>query len=144
MRRRLPWILLAVSLVLNAGFVAGFLHARNVLQELRTPDGRARWASKRLKLNPEQRRAFDRIHEAWSGRLRQVARENDTAIEAFWNEMLQEKRDHARAREILDRLLPIQNDVIRSSVDALEQMLAGLTPEQRRQYVKLLRSRGNP
>ena len=80
-RARLPWLLLAVSLVLNIAFLGGF-----AWMHLHRPHGpgdfaqRAERAGRELRLDDAQKAAFDRFLA--------VQRDNNEAVRDKWQRKL--------------------------------------------------------
>lgn len=138
MKSRLAWFLLALSLALNLSFVAGFFHVRNVLRQLETPGGRARWAADRLKLDRSQRGTFEQVTTERLEKLRALQRAHARELDAFWAEIVEDPR---AARISLERLLEVQRTVTVQSVDDLRLILEVLSPEQRRALVRMIRDR---
>jgi uncharacterized membrane protein len=144
MNRRWTSILLAVSLVLNVSFVAGFLYVGRQLRALETRQGRAEWAARRLRLDPTQRRAFLQQHAAWRAELEAVQRRHQAETDAFWQEAVKDGADPAAVEARLRPLLEAQREATSGGVVHLLRVFATLTPAQRQALVELLRKKEQP
>ena len=56
-------IFLILSVSFNVFFLLGYARTRHVVKMLKTPEGRAEFVSKKLKLNQEQKVAFFQLGE---------------------------------------------------------------------------------
>jgi Spy/CpxP family protein refolding chaperone len=141
MRRRMPWILLALSVALNVSFVAGFVYTGNLLRRLQTHEGRTQWAADRLKLDPVRREQFERLAEQWRNEMRARQDKNRAELAAFWAEMLGERRDREKILKMVEQAFPAQNQALLSSVDYLIWIFDLLTPEERKALAKMIQDR---
>ena len=140
MKKRLPWILLALSVALNVSFVAGFLHVRSVLRKLQTPEGRVQWAADRLKLEGPQRATLERVGREWTLKMRQLQQAHADDLDAFWAEMIRGE-DKPMAGAELERLLEVQRTGTVRSVEDLGRILKVLNPDQRQALVRMIREK---
>jgi len=140
MKKRLVWIFLALSLALNVSFALGFLYAGKALRDLQTPEGRARWAAKQLKLDAAQRTSFEVIHREWLQEMRQFQQSTRSEQDAFWAAVLRDE-DPQRMGAGLERLQSMQRKATAESLEYLSRTMKVLTPEQRQAFVEMLRSR---
>ncbi len=140
MRKRLPWILLALSVALNVSFVAGFLHVRSVLRSLQTPEGRAQWAADRLKLEGPQRATLQRVSREWTLKMRELQQAHADDLDAFWAEMVRGE-ETAATRASLERLLEVQRTGTVRSLEDLRRILKDLNPDQRQALVRMVREK---
>ena len=140
MKKRLPWILLALSVALNVSFVAGFLHVRGVLRKLQTPEGRAEWAADRLKLDGPQKATLERVSREWTLKMRQLQQAHADDLDAFWAEMIRGE-DKPVTRADLERLLEVQRTATVRSVEDLHRVWRSLNPDQRQALVRMIREK---
>lgn len=142
MKARLPWLLLAVFVCFNVFAVFGYMNARSVARQLRTPEGRAEWVADHLGLDAGQRERFEEIWATTRSQARQIRTSGETEADAFWAEMMKDEPD----REAIDRAIRNGADAqlnrrLRGAEHVLEVM-GMLSLEQRRTYVRLARTRG--
>ncbi|MCI0408893.1 MAG: Spy/CpxP family protein refolding chaperone [Acidobacteria bacterium] len=140
MSKRLVWIFLVLSLALNASFAVGFLYARKALRDRATPEGRARWAGKQLKLDASQRTSFEAIHQEWLQEMRQFQQSTRADQDAFWAAMLRDE-DPQKITASLERLFSLQTTATVESMEYLRRTMKLLTPPQRQALVEMIRSR---
>ena len=141
MRSRVVWILLALSLALNVSFVAGFVHTRSALRGLQTREGRTRWIADRLKLEGERRKQFEQLAEEWRSQMRARQDESRAATEAFWAEMLRDRRDREKIRKMVERSFPAQGEALLWSADHLIRVFDVLSPDERRALATMIQDR---
>ena len=132
-------IFLILSVSFNVFFLLGYARTRHVVKMLKTPEGRAEFVSKKLKLNQEQKAAFFQLGEKIGMEKLKMKNQHGKEIEIFWQELLKSNPDPHKIsvglelRSALDRqLLPLQ-------LDFLIKFLKILTPEQRKLFIDLLR-----
>jgi Spy/CpxP family protein refolding chaperone len=137
--KKLLFILLIISVSFNVFFILGYARSRHVVKTLKTPEGRAEFVSKKLKLNQEQKAAFFQLGEKIGMEKLKMKEQHSKEIEIFWQELLKNNPDPQKIsvglelRSALDReLQPLQQDF-------LIKFLKILTPEQRKLFVNLLR-----
>ncbi|HYE07518.1 MAG TPA: hypothetical protein VEL07_18520 [Planctomycetota bacterium] len=138
MKRRLPWILLAFSAVLNIGFVVGFVIAAGFLSKLSTPAGRAEWAADHLELEPQQRRAYDEASAAWLTMLAAAEARVRPEQEAFWAEMVRDGSDLAEARRRFAPLIAHQESLMDDGLVHLHRIFQSMDLERRRELARML------
>ena len=132
-------IFLILSVSFNVFFILGYARTRHVVKTLKTPEGRAEFVSKKLKLNQEQKVAFFQLGEKIGIEKLKMKKQHSKEIEIFWQEFLKSNPDPQKIsaglelRSALDRKLqPLQQDF-------LIKFLKILTLEQRKLFVNLLR-----
>ena len=137
--KKLFVILLIISVSFNVFFILGYARTRHVVKTLKTPEGRAEFVSKKLKLNQEQKAAFFQLGKKIGIEKLKMKTQYSKEVEAFWQELLKNNPDPQKIsaalelRSALDRtLLPVQQDF-------LIKFLKILTPEQKKLFVNLLR-----
>lgn len=140
MKRRLVWIFLVLSLALNVSAFVGFLYARKVLRNLETPEGRARWAAKQLKLDASQSAAFEAVHGEWLERMRQFQQSSSADLDKFWAGVLRDEEPQELSAR-LERLSSAQRAATAESVEYLRRTMKVLTPEQRQRFAQMIRSK---
>jgi hypothetical protein len=137
-------VLLTLSVALNVSFLAGFLYVGHELRGLRTPEGRAEWAARRLGLDETRREAFLREHARWRGELARIQQARKPEADAFWREAVRDDPDQPAVQERLVPLLQAQRDATVSGVDHLLRLFRGLTRAQREALADMLRKTEEP
>ncbi len=141
MRRRLPWILFAISLTLNVAIAGAFAwHVWRGEDRMvdRTPIMRAANA---LQLEGAQREKLVQFRQA----ARQAFEATRQTVRPLRRELLAElakpQPDLAAVDRMIDQISAEQAKVQKAMVHAFAEFYAGLTPEQRNAYNKNLRER---
>lgn len=136
--KKLLVILLIISVSFNVFFILGYARTRHVVKTLKTPEGRAEFVSKKLKLNQKQKDAFFKLGEKIGVEKLKMKKQYSKEAEMFWQELLKTNPDSQKIsaglelRSALERkLLPLQHDF-------LIKFLTILTPEQKKLFVNLL------
>jgi uncharacterized membrane protein len=142
MRARLPWILLAVSVVLNIFFLAGAVWVRvHHPPPWGDPEKRIAAVAKDLSLNETQQAAFERFVRTARMGMRQLREKTQPLLEESWRELAKDQPDEA----VLDRAFTAATENRRAyQVEisrSMRQFLATLSPEQREKFLALLRER---
>lgn len=164
MKRNLPWILLGLSLVFNAVFVGGFLHARlgghGIQQmaggpdmwreaedgargeELRTrAERRIGWMVRRLDLTADQERQLRSILESFRTSGRELRDQLAPYRAAIVNEILSDTPDLAAIEENLSALDGARSVTARTIVSELLAFRNSLSPEQRAKLAEIVARR---
>lgn len=143
MNRKLPWLLLVLSLLVNAGFLFGVLQAQQQAERIsHTATNETAKATEQLDLDAEQEAALDAVRDALRARIERDR--NDERRDARQSEMLD-----ALVRDTYDR--NSMRSILREDGDArLERwldmgeevhgFLQVLTPEQRQRFHQLAQS----
>ncbi|HET6429249.1 MAG TPA: hypothetical protein VFJ30_12610 [Phycisphaerae bacterium] len=135
MKARLPWILLAVSVVFNAFFLVGFLRARLEAEKPRTFLEKAHRMAERLDLDQAQMAEFEHIVDEMERLRQQRAPEKD----AFLAELTKENPDP----KVLENYVASEaaNEYRLNKLSLARKLVALLTPEQRQKLVELMQKR---
>ena len=136
MKARLPWMLVAVSVVFNVFFVISFVHARTEAEKPRTFLEKAQRMAKKLDLDEQQMAEFEHIIDE----LERLRTERTPQREAFLAEMIKEDPDDKVLENYVAGEAAIEYRLNKLSV-ALK-LVALLKPEQRQTFVELIRQRG--
>jgi len=136
MKTRLPWILLAVSVVFNAFFLAGFLRARSEAEKPRTFQEKADRMAARLDLDPQQKAQFENIVDEFD-RLR---KERTPEREAFLAELVKEDPDEKTLENYVTG--EAADEYRLKKLSLARQFVALLRPEQRKKFTEMIRKRG--
>jgi Spy/CpxP family protein refolding chaperone len=144
MRRALPWILLAISLALNAFFVGGHLYARHTAHAHTPHDAAAALPPgiERLELSPEQRQALLKLRVEARERVKQSRPVDREVGLALLDELMKPQRQAAATDALARQLNDRRYAYVRPMLDDLAAFLATLRPEQRAQVRALAEQRG--
>ncbi|MGE0152406.1 MAG: Spy/CpxP family protein refolding chaperone [Reyranellaceae bacterium] len=139
MRAKLPWILLAISLVLNACAVAGFFYAKSRADGRmwdRSPVGAA---ARSLDLNEQQKAALEKMHQD----IRRSSGESRAEMRPLRQQMLEQfakpQPDFAAIDSDIDQLGDLQSKRYKAMVRAIHEFQQTLTPQQREKFIQGMR-----
>jgi Spy/CpxP family protein refolding chaperone len=142
LRRRLPWLLLALSLALNICFIGGVFWVRmEAARGQMAPAERFERVAQQLSLDGNQRAAFDHFIRALRMRTRQMRETNQPLIAEAWGELGKAQPDDAALTRLLTEAADNRRAFQLDTSRALRGFLAVLTDEQRARFVELARNR---
>ena len=140
MKRRLPWVLLAISMALNVFFIAGALYTRDVATTLRTdPEARITLLADGLSLTTDQ---VDDLKA-----LRSRLRERRSAMRPRFDElrgrlldvMAKDTFDRTAVLEAFETSREVRQGFIAGVAEELHAYLATLSPEQKSTFLAMAR-----
>ena len=139
-RRRLPWVLLALSLALNLFFIAGALwfHFHQPLWRM-TPEERVERMSAELHLDDAHKETFRRYFRQLGARMLLMRTEVQPLIGDAWAEIGKPQADEAKIDKLFDQAADTRRRFQRELTSQTLAFLATLTPEQRAKFVQLAR-----
>lgn len=139
--RNLLLVLLLVSVGFNLFFIAGYRRARSTLDKLKTDRGHIQLLSRQLHFTPEQEAKLVTIREGLQKDAAALNKAHSPEIDAFWDEMVRDNPD-------LDKLLELEQPLAEKRLEMRHRMIGRmleafgcLTPEQRRDMVRMLKDR---
>ena len=139
--RTLPWVLLALSVALNAFFIGGHLYTRSYWHHSRGYEERTSALSKRLGLDDQQRTAFRESRKSLGPKFRELRKEARPHVDKLWDEMTKPTPDQA----VIDAELKALNDMrLQFDHEALASaatFMKTLKPEQRQAFADYARKR---
>ena len=141
LHKRLLIILLIFSFSFNLFFMFGYARSRHAVKLLATPEGRTEFVSKRLKLNQDQKLAFLQLAEQIMMEGFKQKKQHSREIEIFWHELLEKNPDPQKISAGFNLRLDFDKKLQPLKQDSLLRFLKILTPEQKRSYIDMLRSR---
>jgi uncharacterized membrane protein len=141
-RGRLWWLLLAVSLVLNAAFIGTSLWLRFTSPELATPEQRFQQVARELNLNDDQRDAFREFAIEVRRGTRHLRENNEPLLKRIWEEMAKPQPDQALVVRLVDQATDNRHSYQKEMIPALANFLATLTPDQRQRFIELSERKG--
>ncbi len=142
MRRKLPWILFALSLAANLFFVIGvgttYLTERDLAE---SPEQRIALLADRLDLSQEQRQDLRALREAvgqrWTG-MRGGPRNRRAELIA---EVTRPDFDRDRVLGLIDRGAKRRRDTLADMAEEVHVFLATLSPAQRETLLEMVQER---
>jgi Spy/CpxP family protein refolding chaperone len=143
-RGRLLWWALALSLALNLCFLVAMVWVRASTPALPTPQQRMELIAQELKLNPDQHDAFQQFHIEMRRSTRQLRDGNMPLLQRAWEELVKPQPDQALIGQIIDQTSENRRAYQKTMSVVLARFLGELTPEQRGQFVELVKRRGDP
>lgn len=144
-RRHLLITLVAISVALNIFFVAGAAWTRlhgppaSVGLEERYDEMAAE-----LKLDPQQRAAFDRYVATIRPRVEEMRRQVDPLIANAWDEVAKPQTDTAQVMGLFDQATEKRREFQRELAGQTLAFLSLLSPEQRSKFVAIVREHRAP
>jgi Spy/CpxP family protein refolding chaperone len=137
--RTLPWVLLALSVALNAFFIGGHLYVRHFAD--RDPEARISALSDRLGLNEQQRTAYRESRRGVAPKFRELRTEARPHVNKLWEEMAKPQPDQAVIDAELKALADIRQSFERDALASAQSFMKTLTPEQRTKFADYARER---
>jgi Ca2+-binding EF-hand superfamily protein/Spy/CpxP family protein refolding chaperone len=133
MKRSIVWLILALSLLFNLFFAAGFIRARAEAERPQDPDdGMTELVTRELDLNKEQREDFQRLRNS----MREVGADYSDAIayaeEELQGELAKENPDLDRVRDLVERRADVVRERRQVAAQHFSEFVGMLEPEQRR------------
>ncbi len=144
-RRHLLITLVSISVALNIFFVAGAawtrLHAPPASVGL---EERYDEMAAELKLDPQQRAAFDRYVATIRPRVEEMRRQVDPLIASAWDEVAKPQTDTAQVMGLFDQATEKRREFQRELAGQTLAFLSLLSPEQRSKFVAVVREHRAP
>ena len=138
-RRGLLITLLAISVLLNLGFVVGaawtWWHAPAF--GAAGFEQRYRRIASELDLDPQQQQAFDKYLAAMRGRFDNVRRQVGPLIGAAWAELAKPQADGAQALRLFGEAADKRRELQREAAAQTVEFLSVLSPAQRSKFVAI-------
>lgn len=141
MKDKLPWILLVVSVALNAFFVGGYVNAQVVAERVETVKGRGAAVAERLGLSEEQRQAFDALRQGRREARKRLRSAGAGLSGAYWDEVMKDQPDDAVLADLLERRLELRRGYQSEVTGLMRDFVRGLTPEQRGRFAEFMKRR---
>jgi len=135
MKRKLPLILLLISLAFNAFFVGGFFWAKAKMKQAHSLEERAWMLAEKLELTEEQSRTFANLLE----RYQKLRDQKQPRREEFWAEMLKDKPDPQVLEEYMIGLAADEYRL--QMLDLIQEFMDSLTSQQREKFVERINNR---
>lgn len=136
MRAKLPWILLAGSVLLNVFFAAGVIYSKMTVEHLReAPSARLDYLADELDLDRGEREALQELRRTVGERRAAMREETGPLRQALVEQMAEPGFDRARFEALMaarsERFVSYMSDVLEDT----HGFLAGLPPEKRQAFL---------
>ncbi|HWI27060.1 MAG TPA: Spy/CpxP family protein refolding chaperone [Stellaceae bacterium] len=142
-RSRLLWVVLVISLAVNAFFIGTAAWWATSLHML-TPAQRFRQIVHELSLSDDQRDAFQQFTIAARRGMRQLHDSNGPLLQKVWQELAKPQPDQDLIAKLVDQATENRRAYQRTMTAALSQFLADLSPDQRAQFIALTERHHDP
>jgi uncharacterized membrane protein len=144
-RRHLLITLVAISVALNLFFIAGAVWTRlHGPPEALGAEERYDQMAAELKLDPQQRVAFDRYVAMMRARVEEMRKQVDPLIGNAWEEVAKPQADTAQVMALFDQATEKRRAFQRELATQTLAFLSGLSPEQRGKFVAIAREHRAP
>jgi len=139
--RTLPWVLLALSIALNAFFIGGHVYTRNLSHRVGGYEERSKALAERLELNDEQRAAYREIRRSVGPKFRVLRTEARPHVDRLWDELAKAEPDEAVVDSELKALADMRLGFEREALASAHSFMKTLTAEQRKAFADYARQR---
>jgi uncharacterized membrane protein len=140
--RTLPWVLLALSVALNAFFIGGHVYTRSLSHRLGgSGEERTSALAQRLGLDDAQRTAYRESRRAVGPKLRELRTEARPHVNKLWDEMTRPQPDEALIEAELKTIGGLRLNFEREALSSARTFMKTLSPEQRRSFADYARER---
>jgi uncharacterized membrane protein len=140
--RTLPWVLLALSVALNAFFIGGHIYTRSLSHRLAgPPQERTSALAERFDLNDQQRTALRDSRRAVGPKLRELRLEARPHVNKLWDEMAKPQPDEAVIDAELKTIGDMRLGFEREALASARIFMKTLSPEQRKSFADYARER---
>ncbi|MGE0657979.1 MAG: Spy/CpxP family protein refolding chaperone [Reyranellaceae bacterium] len=131
MRAKLPWILLALSLVLNVFAIGGFIYGKRLAEHRMGSRSPIVAALHELDLDGPQKGALEKLREELRADSNDIRDEMRPLRRELLAEMTKATPDFAAADAKIDTLGDIQSKKYKAMLRSVNEFYQTLTPEQR-------------
>ena len=144
-RRHLLATLVAISVALNLFFIAGAVWTRlNGPPAALGSDDRYGEIAAELKLDAQQRAAFDRYVAAMRSRVEEMRQQIDPLIGNAWEEIAKPQADANQVMAVFDQASEKRRAFQRELTAQTIAFLSVLSPDQRKSFVSIVRDHRAP
>ena len=130
--KRLPWILLAISVAFNIFVAVGYVRWQSSLKNAATFKSRCNLMADKLGLTDEQKARFQAIQD----QMEQIRQAHASGRDGFWNELLKDKPDPNTLREYVAGEAAVKYRLDR--LELMQKFVQLLTPAQKEQFRQLV------
>ena len=132
MTRKLPWVLLAISIIFNFAFAGGFLQARSELQTVSAePASRTDMVADQLKLDESQRKVYTDLRTKAQDAAQQQRKTIALARQELWSQMSDPKATPEQIRAAQQKLSELHQEYRKQMGSRFREFVSVLKPGQR-------------
>ncbi len=142
MVKRLPWLLLAISVALNLFVVVGLLDGEQTADRQVAPEARLVRISEQLSLTPEQLYEFEHFSKNLGDRWRMFREYMEPVRIALADELAKPEFDRDSYLSVLRMRQEVREEYFLQFGEELHAYIRTLEPEQQTRFVELARERG--
>jgi uncharacterized membrane protein len=140
MDKRLLWILLAASVLLNVFFAGGVVYSKVTAERLRDkPEARFDFVVGELGLGEAERTRLMALRETAVARRDEMRREGRHLREQLFEEMAKPDFDPARVEDLLRQRSDLFVAFMTGVMGETHDFLAGLEPEKRDEFLAMMK-----
>ncbi|MGE5146876.1 MAG: Spy/CpxP family protein refolding chaperone [Candidatus Eiseniibacteriota bacterium] len=139
--RTLPWVLLALSVALNAFFIGGHVYTRSLAHHFDKYGDRSNALAERLGLSDQQRSAYRESRRNVGPKFRALRDEARPHVNKLWDEMAKADPDDKVIDQELKSIGDMRYGFERDALASARAFMKTLTPEQRKQFADYARER---
>lgn len=139
MRAKLPWILLAVSIVLNIFVIGGFVYTKRVAESRMMDRSPIMAAARELNLSGPQKEAFEKMRADIRKSSSDIRNEARPLRRELLGELAKPQPDFAAVDRKIDDLGDVQGKKYKAMVRSVHEFQQSLTPEQQEAFRKGIR-----
>ena len=142
MKRKLPWLLLLVSVALNVFFVGGALYSMVTSERLEDdPAARTAFVAERLALAPAEREALIDWRQRARDRFKAMRAERGEMRAQVLQELAKAELDPAALERLMSERAALRVPALLETVQDLHGYLATLSPEQKAEFIAMAQER---
>ncbi len=141
MMRKLPWLLLAVSVVLNVSMLAGVFYSERAATRVADPAVRPVAVSEALSLTPAQSEAFMALQASLQERRQMFREYMEPVRRAMTEALVEDSFDRESYRKVISKRREVREEYFLQIGEELHDFLRTLTPEQRAVFKDLAKER---
>jgi len=139
MMAKLPWVLLAISVIFNFTFAGAFLHARSDLETADSPEAPAKMVADELGLSEDQKKAFAEIRAEAKTKADQLRESIVLARQELWSQIAGGSGDSEQISELNGRLAELYRQYRMLPGEHARRFLGTLDPAQREAAIERIR-----
>ena len=140
MMRKLPWFLLAVSVIFNFTFAGGFLQARSEALNAQTERTKPQALADELDLPEKQKETYTSLRARANDRATQLREAILLARQDLWAQIRGASPDREKIQQTQKRLGELYQEYRELAGDHLQEFLSVLRPDQRQMVIDKIRS----
>ena len=143
MKSKLPWILLAISLVINLSVAGGVIYSKVTIGDAaKSPERRIETLAERLQLTPAQREGLIALRDSARARRTEMRGQRQERRRAILAELAKQELDRERLGQLMRQGMDRRMAFFEAFMVDLHGYLATLSDEQRQTFLEMAQERG--